>query len=256
MSIEEIQRQFDVGKRKALQFKDAAKQQLGQVLSMGARLGTSLKQAFEQGEAGARDFAKAALPLVGQIIGTIAGGPGGGAIGGAIGQFAALPFAEGGEVRGKGGPTDDQVPAMLSDQEFVMRAASAQVAPEALQAMNQNPALAGMIEQLVTAQDVEQLAGSGMVGAGSTSGVTAQAVLEGLPPEELASGGAAISGKDTQVASHDESVKIRAQSADQQVQALNRIAERLDEMEVRGTLTSNMDRLRADIDRNAEFKGR
>jgi hypothetical protein len=253
MSVEEIQRQFDVGKRKALQFKDAARQQLGQVLSMGARLGTTLKQAFEQGEAGARDFAKAALPLVGQIIGTIAGGPGGGAIGGAIGQFAALPFTEGGEVRGPGGPTDDQVPAMLSDQEFVMRAASAQVAPEALQAMNQNPALAGMIEQLVTAKDVEQLAGSGMVGAGSTSNVTAEAVFEGLPPEEFSSGGAAL---DTHTASHDASVEIRAQSTDQQVQALNRIAERLDEMEVRGTLTSNMDRLRADIDRNAEFKGR
>ena len=225
MSVEEIQRQFDVGEGKARRFKQAAQRQLGQVLSTAARIGTTLEQAFKRGEASAEDLAKTALPLLGQIIGTIAGGPGGGAIGGAIGQFAALPFAEGGEVRGPGGPTDDQVPAMLSDQEFVMRAASAQVAPEALQAMNQDPALAGMVEQMFV----------------------------GREPEEFASG---TSASTLPAPAHYASARIRAQSANQQEQALNRIAERLDEMKVRGTLTGDMDEIRAGIERNAEFKGR
>jgi len=101
-----------------------------------------------------------------------------------------------------------------------------------------------MIEQLVTAQDVEQFASGGMVGAGSTSSVTAQAVLEGLPPEEFSSGGPAM---DTQVASRDASVQIMEQKAAREMTV---------EIEEQGRLQSNMDRLRADIDRNAEFKGR
>ena len=69
----------------------------------------------------------------------------------------ALSRAEGGEVRGKGGRTEDQIPAMLSDKEFVVRAASAQMAPGALQAINEDPALAGMIEHLVVARSPEEL---------------------------------------------------------------------------------------------------
>ena len=219
MSVEELQRQFDVGEKKAQRFKQTAQRQLGQVLSMAARIGTTLEQSFERGEFSARKFAKTVLPLLGQIIGTIAGGPAGGAIGGAVGQIAALPFAEGGEVRGRGGTTEDRIPAWLSHREFVMRAESAmqapaalqamndnpavaqmvegmivgkadsaQMAPEALEAINEDPALADMIEQLVTAKDIEQFASGGMVG-GSTSSVTTEAVLEGLPPEEFSGGG-------------------------------------------------------------------
>jgi hypothetical protein len=76
------------------------------------------------------------------------------------GLFGA--FAEGGEVRGKGGTTEDRIPAMLSDKEFVVQAASAQMAPSALKAINEDPALAGMIEQLI-AKPPEQFATGGFV---------------------------------------------------------------------------------------------
>jgi hypothetical protein len=158
-------------------------------IQLAGRIGTTLEQAFERGEKSVRDYAKVALPLLGQIVGTIAGGPVGGRIGGGAGQIAALPLAEGGLVRGEGGATEDRIPAMLSDKEYVVQAASAQMAPEALQAINEDPALAGMIEQFVTARDVEQFASGGMVERGSTSSVTTEAVLEGLPPEEFSSGG-------------------------------------------------------------------
>jgi hypothetical protein len=53
--------------------------------------------------------------------------------------------------------------------------------------------------------------------------------------------------KGTQVASHDASMRIMEQKAARQMTV---------EIEEQGRLRSNMDRLRADIDRNAEFKGR
>jgi hypothetical protein len=111
-----------------------------------------LEKSFERGEKSARDYAKVALPLIGQIVGTIIGGPVGGRIGGGAGQLAALPLAEGGEVRGPGGPTEDQIPVWLSDREFVMQAESAKQAPAALRAMNDNPAVAQMVEGMVAGQ--------------------------------------------------------------------------------------------------------
>jgi len=123
------------------------------------------------------------------------------------GLFGA--FAEGGFVRGKGGPTDDQIPAWLSDKEYVVQAASAQMAPEALQAINEDPAFASMIEQFVTAQDVEQFASGGMVG-GSMSSVTAEAVFAGQEPEEFASGG---------VATASDGVAPSTMQAEQELQA-------------------------------------
>ncbi len=48
-------------------------------------------------------------------------------LGGAIGSISkAFGFAEGGAVRGPGGPTSDQIPAMLSNGEYVLRAAAVQ----------------------------------------------------------------------------------------------------------------------------------
>jgi len=162
-------------------------------VQLAGRIGTALEKSFERGEKSARDYAKVALPLLGQIIGQIAGGPVGGRIGGGVGQLAASFLAEGGEVRGKGGTTEDRIPAMLSDKEFVVQAASAQMAPGALKAINEDPALAGMIEQFVTAQDAKQFAGGGMVGADSMSSATAEATFSALVPEEFASGGFASS---------------------------------------------------------------
>jgi hypothetical protein len=125
------------------------KQTFGQGIQLAAQLGTTLDQAFEQGIDSAEEFAKTVLPLLGQIIGTIAGGPAGGAIGGAAGQIAALPFAEGGPVRGEGGTTEDHIPAWLSHREFVVQAESAMQAPTVLRAMNDNPAVAQMVEGMI-----------------------------------------------------------------------------------------------------------
>jgi len=66
------------------------------------------------------------------------------------GLFGA--FAEGGEVRGPGGLTEDKIPAWLSHREFVMQAESAKQAPAALRAMNDNPAVAQMVEGMVAGQ--------------------------------------------------------------------------------------------------------
>jgi len=235
-SVEELKSEFNLTKRQAEQLKNTVERDLA---SAAGKVGADLVKAFEDGKAEAQELVGVFQSGVANVLERF-GGP--------LGAFAApivRSFQHGGEVRGPGGPTDDQVPAMLSDQEFVMRAASAQVAPEALQAMNQDPALAGMVEQFVTAQDVEQFASGGMVGAGSMSSVTAQALLEGLPPEELASGGPAL--KDGHTASHNASVKIMEQKAAREMTV---------EIEEQGRLQSNMDRLRADINRNAEFKGR
>jgi len=185
-SVEELQRQFDVGEKEAQRFKKTAQRQLGQVLSTAARIGTTLEQSFEGGEFSARKFAKTVLPLLGQIIGTIAGGPAGGAIGGAAGQIAALPFAEGGEVRGPGGPTDDQIPAWLSHREFVMQAEAAKQAPAALRAMNDNPALAEMVEQMFVGQFPEEFASGGFATASdgaASSTMQAEQELQAAPPK-------------------------------------------------------------------------
>ena len=234
-SVEELKSEFNLTKHQAEQLKDMVKRDLA---GAAGQVGADLVQAFEDGKAEAQELVGVFQSGVANVLERF-GGP--------LGAFAApivRSFQHGGEVQGPGGPTDDQVPAMLSDQEFVMRAASAQVAPEALQAMNQNPALAGMVEQFVAAQDVEQIAGAGMVGPGSMSSVTAEAVFAGQEPEEFASGGPAL---DTHTASHNPSVQIMEQKAAREMTV---------EIEEQGRLQSNMDRLRADINRNAEFKGR
>lgn len=61
---------------------------------------------------------------------------------------AVLPsFRTGGEIRGPGGPTDDAVPIMASDREFVINAESAQAAPNTIRKINQDPAAARRIEE-------------------------------------------------------------------------------------------------------------
>jgi hypothetical protein len=173
-SIEEIQNQFDVGEQKARQFKDQAKQQVGQIINAASQLGSALGQAFSDGEKSAKDFVSIVLQGVGGILSAIPGvgqvaGPLLGGVGSIVGSFQ-----EGGLVRGEGGTTEDRIPAMLSDKEFVVQAASAQMAPGALQAMNKDPTLAAMIEQLITSQNVEQSVDGGMIGADSVLSVMAE----------------------------------------------------------------------------------
>jgi hypothetical protein len=81
-------------------------------------------------------------------------------VGGAV--SGALGLAEGGLVRGPGTSTSDSIPAVLSDREFVVNAGSAQMAPSALKAINEDPTFASMIEQFV-AKPPEQFATDGFV---------------------------------------------------------------------------------------------
>jgi len=71
--------------------------------------------------------AEAAAKQFLQLLGFGGGGAGGGNLGGVFQTIGlALGFAEGGAVRGPGGPTSDQIPAMLSNGEYVLRAAAVQ----------------------------------------------------------------------------------------------------------------------------------
>lgn len=66
------------------------------------------------------------------------GGPGGGS-GGA--PPSSSPFAAGGRVRGRGGPTSDLIPALLSDGEFVVNARAARAFLPVLEAINRSDRL-------------------------------------------------------------------------------------------------------------------
>jgi len=61
---------------------------------------------------------------------------------------SVLPsFRTGGEIRGPGGPRDDQVPVMASDKEYIVNARSAQAAPNTIRRINESPAEARRIEE-------------------------------------------------------------------------------------------------------------
>jgi hypothetical protein len=126
---------------------------------------------------------------VGAILGSVVPGIGtaiGGLVGGGLGGLLAGSFAEGGKVRGPGGPTDDQIPALLSHREFVMQAESAMQAPTAMEAMNENPALAGMVEQMVVGQSPEEFASGGFAVASAgppSSTVQVEQGLQATPPK-------------------------------------------------------------------------
>jgi hypothetical protein len=95
-------------------------------------------------------------------------------------------FAEGGEVRGKGGPKEDRIPALLSDREFIMQAESAMQAPTAMEAMNENPALAGMVEQMFVGQSPEEFASGGFATASAgppSSAMQIEQDLQAAPPK-------------------------------------------------------------------------
>ena len=186
MSLEEIQKEFEVGQDKAEKFKNEAQRQIGGVINAAGQLGSALVRAFSRGEKSAKDIAATILQAVGGVLSVIPGvgqiaGPAVGALGGIIGAFE-----EGGLVRGPGGTTDDQIPAMLSDKEFVMRAASAQEAPELLQAMNDDPAVAKALEKTLTEMSPAALSGGRQ--ATPIEQATALPPVKRVP-EEFARGG-------------------------------------------------------------------
>jgi len=217
------------------------KQTFGQGIQLAAQLGTTLDQAFEQGIDSAEEFAKTVLPLLGQIIGTVAGGPAGGAIGGAAGQIAALPFAEGGEVRGQGGTTEDRIPALLSDREFVMRAAAAQAAPQLVRLINEHPEAAQQLEQQVTqggiAQPPQANQAVGTTGIGRTSRIAEMGrkqmrtrAADHIPTTR---GGTQVVGRQETQDIIKEASSTPQMDMDPVVRKLDEVAARVEQMELR-----------------------
>ena len=107
--------------------------------SAGDALIDALMGGKNAGEQLLQTLIKAGLQATLLGTGPLAGlfGGGGGAGGLLSGLFApAVKKAGGGMVYGMGGPTDDRVPSMLSNGEFVVRAAAAQRHRHILEAMN------------------------------------------------------------------------------------------------------------------------
>lgn len=108
-----------------------------------AEAGASWAMSFAQGFASAlKDgdafgMMRSALSGLGSLLGMLIPGVGGILSGGILGIGAGL-FASGGHVTGPGGPTDDQIPAMLSNGEYVLKAAVVdQLGVSTLDALNQ-----------------------------------------------------------------------------------------------------------------------
>ena len=85
---------------------------------------------------------------IGGLISGLFGGGGGGLLGG-IGSFFGGLFAEGGEVRGPGTGTSDDIMAMLSNGEFVVNAEAAKMHRPLLEAINSGKmSMSGFAENL------------------------------------------------------------------------------------------------------------
>ncbi|WP_018634410.1 phage tail tape measure protein [Neomegalonema perideroedes] len=88
-------------------------------------------------------FQKAVTQPLGNFLGNIAGNLFSGGASSSVGNAVAgsLKLAEGGKVRGPGGPTDDQILARLSDGEYVVRARAVRKHLPLLEAINRHPEL-------------------------------------------------------------------------------------------------------------------
>lgn len=116
-------------------------------------------------------------------------------------------YADGGKVKGPGGPRDDAIPAKLSDGEFVVNAASAAIAEPLLSAINQGPAAAEAVANMVVpgggaaiAQIAENVAGAAKVGVATIQkggSKLANSALQGMSVREA--GALAAAGHHTQV---------------------------------------------------------
>lgn len=87
------------------------------------RIGTTIKEALASVYHGAVSAfeAMASIPYVGPVLAFAAMAA---ALAGGIALISKISHADGGIIRGPGGPTDDVVPAMLSNGEGVIRASS------------------------------------------------------------------------------------------------------------------------------------
>jgi murein DD-endopeptidase MepM/ murein hydrolase activator NlpD len=78
-----------------------------------------------------------------------------------------LNFARGGPVRGRGGPTDDAIPARLSNGEFVVRAKAAAKHGPLLEAINNDEGAGGFRDRL---RGIRRVARDAALGAGVNRG--------------------------------------------------------------------------------------
>lgn len=118
--------------------------------------GSLMAQAFDDADNSAERFRKTLASII-QSLGSrllmMALQAGSGGLGlGALGVAASiggnlLGMSHGGRVRGPGGPTDDRIPALLSNGEHVINARSTSAAPNLTRAINQSPAFASQMEQ-------------------------------------------------------------------------------------------------------------
>ena len=146
---------FQLGTRAAFTFGAGLGDVISRIVTLDASI-TSVQDAFsELGKVGQRVLqglirqftaaaAKAAaLRAVASIFGL-------GSIGGFGSLFkGALGLAGGGSVSGPGSSTSDSIPALLSDGEFVVNAASTSAAPQLVSAINASPQLAGQLQSAI-----------------------------------------------------------------------------------------------------------
>lgn len=164
MSLQQIQNEYDVSKRKARQFKQTARQQFGRVANAAASMGSALVSALQSGKKEAEDIAGILLQGVGGVLSAIPGvgtiaGPVLSGLGGIVSSFQQGGVVRHpGVVRGPGGPRDDKIPAMLSDREFVVQAPSAMSAPRLLRAINEDPQTAQQVERLMQERQLAEAA--------------------------------------------------------------------------------------------------
>lgn len=76
---------------------------------------------------------------------------------------SGVGYANGGKIKGPGGPKADQVPIWASNDEFMVNAASAKAAGPLLDAINSNPSTAGSLSQGL----IDTVAGAGSLGIGA-----------------------------------------------------------------------------------------
>lgn len=135
-SAEELQRAQQRAAQMAAQFEGsfggAMKSFLGDLMR-----GVDATEALQSALAGLADQLMS-MAVDNMFSGLFGGGTGGGGKGKApgAGLFSMFGFADGGMVRGPGGPRDDKVPAMLSNGEYVINADATSKNRRLLEAIN------------------------------------------------------------------------------------------------------------------------
>lgn len=129
---------------------DEGNQQIARMISAAGQLGTALSSAFQEGKKEAEDVAAILLQSIGGFLTAIAPGTAGlsaipgaalSAAGGLVGSFHSGGFVDG---------SSKEVAARLLRGEFVVNAESAKQVPNLLQAINQGPSAARMMQNLAS----------------------------------------------------------------------------------------------------------